>query len=296
MTPAELIRELRVTTAPADHHHSRPGWIQMDCPYCTPDSRRYRLGFNLRAGFFSCWMCKTLPLVPTLARLTGREYGELKRLTGGMDRDRGIPLTRDVIRGELKLPTGRGKLRSVHRKFLKERGYDPDHIAEEWGVQGISELGGRYSWRLFIPVLLGRQIVSWTTRAVVEGGGADHRRYDAAPEDSESYPAKRLLYGEEKCGHSVLVVEGPLDVWAVGAGAVCTMGAAVSTAQIARLAKFPVRYICMDAEPDAQRVAKKLEHALDVFEGETHNVVLETGKDASRCSPKELRKLRKLLR
>lgn len=292
MTPAELIRELNVPSAPADHHHSRPGWINVDCPYCSPDSRRWRLGFNLRAGFFVCWMCKVVPLVPTLARLTGREYGELKRLTGGMDRDRSVPRTRDVIRGELKLPPGRGKLRKVHRNFLRERGYDPDRIASEWGVQGISELGGRYAWRLFIPISLGEQLISWTTRAVLP----TQTRYDAAPEASESYPAKRILYGEQKCGHSVLVVEGPLDVWAVGPGAVCTMGAAVSTAQIARLAKFPKRYICMDAEPDAQRVADKLVQQLDAFEGETNNIILHTGKDASRVGVKELRMLRKLLR
>jgi hypothetical protein len=293
MTPAELLRELSIHTAPAGHHHSRPGWAQMDCPYCTPESRHYRLGFNLRGGWFSCWLCKTLPLVPTLARLTGREYGELKRLTVGMETDRGQPLAREVLTGELKLPPGRGKLKKIHRKFLRSRGFDPDQIAEDWNVEGISELGGRYAWSLFIPVHLGRQVVSWTTRVVGEGAGRP--RYDTAPQDSEAYPAKRLLYGEEKCGNVVMVVEGPLDVWALGPGAVCTMGAAISRAQIARLVKFPKRYICLDAEPDAQRVARKLERELDAFDGETYNVILSSGKDPSRVSQKELKQLRSLL-
>lgn len=292
MTTEELLKQLHVPRAPADHHHSRPGWWQTDCPYCSPQSQRFRLGINLRGGFASCWLCRAVPLTPTLVRLTGREASEVRRLTAELDRDRGQPLDRRVLTGELKLPQNRGPLKKIHRRFLRGRGFDPKEVANDWGVQGIGPLGGRYSWRLFIPVHLGTQVVSWTTRAVTEGAP---RRYDAAPEDSESYPAKRLLYGEHKCGHAVMVVEGPLDVWAVGAGSVCTMGAAVGREQLLRLSKFPVRYICLDAEADAQRVARWLVRELSAFDGETYNIILETGKDPSRVKPRELRELRAML-
>lgn len=232
-----------------------------------------------------------LPTAPTLVRITGREVAEVRRLLGGMVRDRGSPRERKILR-ELRLPAGLGELRPAHRKFLKARGFDPDEVEDRWGVRGIGELGGRYAWRLFIPIYLGAQLVSWTTRAV---GAGDPRRYDTAPEGWEAFPAKQLLYGEEKCGASVMLVEGPLDVWAVGPGAVCSFGAAVGKAQLARLARFPVRYVCLDAEEDAQRVARKLVRQLQAFAGDTYNVILETGKDASRCDKSELTRLKELL-
>jgi hypothetical protein len=241
-------------------------------------------------------MCKGIPLVPTLARLTGRDPGQIRVLTRILEKDRSQPTGAEKagIRatGTLAPPAGRGRLKAVHRRFLRQRGFDPKLIAEEWGVEGINERGGRYAWKLYVPILLGVNVVSWTTRAVSDG---DPRRYDAAPDDREAYPAKRLLYGEHKCGHSVVVVEGPLDVWAVGPGAVCTLGTAYSRAQLLRLAKFPRRVVCFDAEPAAQAVARRLVRDLEVFEGETVNVVLETGKDPSRCSRKELTRLRRMV-
>lgn len=296
MTLEEILRELRVPLAPAGHHHSRAGWSQSDCPYCSPQSGRFRLGWNLRGGYAHCWLCRGLPLVPTLARLTGREPREVASLTRILEKDRKHPGRGEIpgfgATSTLQMPADRGKLRTVHRRFLKERGFDADDVAERWGVQGIGPLGGRYAGRLFIPVHRGTEVVSWTTRAVAGDTGV---RYDTAPADREAYPAKRLLYGEHLAGHAVVVVEGPLDVWAGGPGFVATLGTAYSRAQLLRLVKFPVRYVCFDAEEAAQRVAKRLVRELEAFDGVTKNVVLETGKDASRVSKRELKQLRRLV-
>lgn len=296
MTTEELLRELRVPLAPEGHHHTRAGWRNSDCPYCSPQSHRFRLGWNLRGGYAHCWMCKGVPLVPTLARLTGREPREIASLTRILEKDRFQPAGGEKTgishAGTLKPPPDRGKLRKAHRKFLEERGFDPDEVAHTWGLEGIGPLGGRWAGRLYIPMSLGKSVVSWTTRSCVD---SDPRRYDTAPADRESYPSKRLLYGEEAAGHAVVVVEGPLDVWAGGPGFVGTLGTAYSRAQLLRLVRFPVRYVCFDAEEDAQRVARKLVRELSAFDGVTKNVVLETGKDASRCKPWELKQLQRLV-
>lgn len=296
MTIDEILRKLGVAVAPPGHHHSRPGWIQSDCPYCSPNSQRFRLGWNLRGGYATCWMCRRVPTGPTLVRLSGRLSGEIRSLTAELVRDVAQPagdglggIRRD---GTCSPPPGVGPLGSIQRKWLLSRGFSPDAVADEWKLGGVNERGGRYAHRLYIPVYLGAEVVSWTTRAVAE---RDRRRYDSAPADREAVAAKTLLYGEEKCGHAVLVVEGPPDVWAVGPGAVCTLGSAVSRAQVRRLARFPVRVICLDAEPAAQAVAAQIVKQLEVFDGRTVNVLLETGKDPSRCSARELDRLKRML-
>lgn len=298
MTVEELLRDLKIPRAPDRHHHARSGWWQTDCPFCSPQARRWRLGVNLRDGRTSCWVCGRVPLTPTLARITGRESREISRLTAELTGGRGKPLTAaeraaDARIGDFRPPGGRGELLSCHRKFLRSRGFDPAEVAARWGVEGIGPLGGRYAYRIFIPVLLGSQLVSWTTRAVADGDGL---RYDSAPAERESVPHRSLLYGEEQAGHAVLIVESPVDVWAAGPGSVATFGTAYTRAQVLRLAKFPARYVCFDSgERAGDRAARKLVRDLEVFPGDTYRVELKTGKDPSRVSKQELKSLRSLL-
>ena len=236
-------------------------------------------------------------MTPALTRITGRESREISRLTAELGRGRGKPLSPDeraanARTGEFRPPGDRGKLLSCHRKFLRSRGFDPKEIAERWGVQGIGPLGGRYAYRIYIPVHQGTRPVSWTTRAV----GEDGLRYDSAPPDRETVPHRSLLYGEDQAGHAVLIVESPVDVWAAGPGAVATFGTAYTRAQVLRLAKFPARYVCFDSgERAGERAGRKLVRELEVFPGDTYRVELKTGKDPSRVSKKELESLRGLL-
>ena len=106
-------------------------------------------------------------------------------------------------------------------------------------------------------------------------------------------PHKSVLYGADHARHAVVVCEGPIDCWAIGPGAVATLGTAYTQAQALALARYPVRAVCYDAEPDAQRRAARLCQTLAAFDGTTVNVVLETGKDAAAASKAEVAELRK---
>ena len=92
-----------------------------------------------------------------------------------------------------------------------------------------------------------------------------------------------------------MIVEGPLDVWRIGFGAVATMGTSFSTTQILKLSKYPIRITCFDNEPKAQRRAERLHADLGLFPGVNQNIFLETGKDAASASDKEIQKVRSLL-
>lgn len=190
------------------------------------------------------------------------------------------------------MPSGLVGIRDIpaYWDFLVDRRFDPDEISEYWGVKGTLP-GTQYQWRLWIPIQdVHGQVVSWTTRTI--GQDTEAQRYISANPEQEATPHKHLLYGAHRAVSTVVVVEGPTDVWAIGPGAVATFGTSFTPQQVSALSKYPVRIVCYDNEPLAQRQARKLCRELMAFPGTTENVVLETGSDPGDASDAELMELR----
>src|SRR5690606_24557431 len=191
-------------------------------------------------------------------------------------------------RGILKIPDRVSDLLPQHEQYLNRRGFDPDVIRRLWGVKGIG-LAQKLQWRLFIPIhdIRGR-VVSWTTRSI----GNHSLRYISASDDEEEIPHKTILYGAQHAQHVIFINEGPLDAWAIGPGAIATCGTGYSTEQMARMTKYPVRVVCFDSQPDAQRRADQLCRELSMYPGHTENVLLESGEDPASAHPDEIKELR----
>jgi hypothetical protein len=295
----EILKELGVDLAPEDHHHCTPNYLQTDCPKCSPGSKKYRLGIHRSGWRASCWVCGRLPLVEMLALLAPQSsLNDLQSMLKGIvgvypspdqnNRFEGQVIAKNRPLNTVK-PIGCGQLLPIHKRFLERRHFDPPLLIRDWEIEGIG-LSDKYSWRLFIPVLLDKKLVSWTTRSC----NHDHAiRYRSAESHQESIPHKSLLYGEDRCGTTCIVVEGPLDVWTLGKGSTCTFGIAYTADQILRIARFPIRIICYDNEPQAQKQAVKLCNELSIFPGTTLNVVFETGKDPSRAKKQEVQEFTK---
>ena len=183
-------------------------------------------------------------------------------------------------------PVGLQPLRGPYKAYLRQRGFDPCQIEALWGVLAGGP-AGKLAWRLWIPVHLDDRIVSWTSRAI---GSDVQPRYLSASPDGEEVNHKTLLYGQDLAGHSVVVVEGPADAWAVGPGAVATMGLKWTPEQVAKLSRFAVRAVCFDRGATAR--AEALADILQQFPGETHIVELETGDDPAEADPDEIEELR----
>lgn len=291
MTLTELLQECNVPVAPEGHHHRTPGFIQTDCPLCSPGSGRFRLGITPLVA--TCWACGKLDWADTLSVLTGKTPYELKEIFRDY-RHWGRELPAEKPGGTLLPPAGLGGLLRCHVEYLRQRGFNPEEIVRVWGIGGIG-LAARLAWRLWLPVTREGRQVSWTTRATTDNL---KRRYVNARPEEEAVPIKHCLYGEDLVrGHAVVVVEGPLDAWAVGPGAVSTFGVVVTGEQVARLQRFPVRYICFDAEGVGEKSAKDLQKRLG---GNTRIISLEHGKDPADClgseeGKKELGEIRKIL-
>lgn len=268
--------------------HCRPGWAQLDCPFCGRGSQRFHLGFNLSKGYLHCWKCGPHRMAETLAELLEIDLRKAKGMLRGVERVATKVVDRQ--RGTLVLPKGIGELLPAHRRYLKGRGFNPDELVRLWGVKGIG-LASRLQWRLFIPINHQGETVSWTTRAIGEDA---ELRYVSASAEEEALDHKELLYGADHCRHACCLVEGPLTAWAGGHGFAATCGTGYKTAQLAAFAKYPVRGICFDAEDAAQRRARDVLEQMSVFPGETYNFVLDHGKDLA--SNEETRKEALLIR
>lgn len=269
--------------------HTRAGWVQFQCVFCGGGRTRDKpyMGWNSRGNYCSCWQCGPHSTLDVIRAITGLPWNECKELAGGM----GEPGLRDLPRapGKLVIPNGVGPLLEGHRNYLAGRGLDPNKCEQLWGVQGIG-LAIRLQWRLFLPIHYRGKVVSWTTRSVSDNAPL---RYVSAGQEEESINHRTLLYGEDHCRHSIIVMEGPLDVINVGPGAAGTFGLVFTKAQIRKMAKYPRRAVCFDNEPEAQEKAKELCRLLEPFHGRTERVVLDAP-DPGSASKDEVKRLRRI--
>lgn len=286
MTIEELLDSEKIPYVREGNHHCRPGWIQIDCPFCGKDSSKFHMGFNLALRYFNCWRCggQFAPKVLRALEISNAKADEFLR-----SYESESLFKPERSRVSLQVPSGIGPLHARHRRYLRSRGFDPDVIEQVWGVQGIT-IAPRLSWRLYIPIVEKGKQVSWTTRAV---GERVEQRYISASAEEESKNHKEVIYGADFCHHSVVIVEGPTDAWAVGPGAGATFGTAFLPAQVRRLIEFPHRFICFDSSPEAQRQAEELASQLACFPGITENIQLDA-KDPGSASRKEIKLLRKV--
>lgn len=289
MTIEEILEDMKVPFLHAgEHHHCRPGWIQLDCPFCGKDTQRFHLGWNLALNYTNCWKCggHHPDQVFKELGLSTRKAADLARTLDTTEAPK-----RERTQISYAPPGGLGPLLGPHKRYLRGRGFDWREMQKIWQIQGIG-LHTRYSWRVFIPIILRDVAVSWTSRSI---SSKAKQRYLSASAEEEAINHKHLLYGEDYCYHSIVVVEGPTDAWRIGPGAGALFGTAFTSAQVNRIVQHPCRYICFDSSPEAQARADELASELSAFPGITENIQLDA-EDPGSASEKEIRLLRKAAR
>jgi len=275
-----------------EHRHATAGWMNLDCPYCGPNSGKFHLGYSLKKKYLTCWRCGYHPLFETLVLLTQAPRQVCYQLLQEIAPQRLQPPTgASNLKGGLVLPQGLEPLAKAHKRYLRGRGLDPEELTRVWGVQGLS-ITPRLSWRLFIPIKKSGKTVSWTTRSLSDDS---ERRYVTAKPEEEILPSKSILFGADLARQAIIICEGPLDAMRIGPGSCATLGVNYSKSQLSTMAKFPKRIVCFDSEILAQKRAQKLCLELSSLPGETINIEIDA-KDPGCASEQELRELRKLLR
>ena len=279
MNIRDLLRSLRI---PFREHGESPhvsaGWVGLICPMCGRGSSNYGLGIHTNSLAVNCWKCGKHGLRKILKHACNdRIPKHIWESIENLDKSPRI----EIPVGKYTPPYGTGALTDAHRDYLRGRGFDPDYLARTWEIGGIGQIGGHYAWRICIPVRMGSEMVSWTTRAI---GDVPHtRRYRSAPNSESTVPVSECLYGEHFVRNGIVIVEGPTGCWRIGPGTCCTCGLGFSRGQIARIGKYPVRALIFDNEIGAQRRASQLADELSIFPGTTAIVQISASDTGELC-------------
>lgn len=251
-----------------------PGWVTMCCPFCGDNTNH--LGYNLDAGYFSCWRCGGKTIRETVGSLLGISENMVYRLLTRYKRrpQRQEPEKLIDRPDNITLPYGTKELQIQHKNYLWQRQFNAEVLEERYLLRGTNHLGS-YKFRIIAPIFHKGKLVSYIGRDITGKNGI---RYKACPSEMEIRPHKNCLYGLDNVqGSTVVIVEGVSDVWRLGPGAVALFGLRASSEQIKLLQQFERRYIMLDSGEDESKKSKSLAATLEAFDGENIVVQLDEG-------------------
>lgn len=264
MNILQLYEDFNITHYTEGFKYCRPGWVNVDCPFCVAHTPGPHLGFELSTNHFNCWSCGWHPNDLTIAKLLHISINQAKetiKLYGGV----AFKTKEAVIKIRVKahrLPSNTMPLQRNHQQYLEGRNFDPDKLEREWGLLGTGPVSIldeiNYKHRIIIPFIWQNQQVSFDSRDIT---GKHKAKYMACPKDRELMPHKHILYGKQECWKDTGIgVEGPTDVWRFGTLSCAVSGIEYTPMQVRVIAKRFKRFaVCFDGdEIQARKQADKL--------------------------------------
>lgn len=256
-----LYRDFNVNHRTGGHKHCRPGWVNVECPFCEGNPG-YHLGWNINEEYYFCWRCGWHAPVKTIAELTGLKENEVTEILPQYGINRTILHQKIKTKREFEIPSGLSYLKTQQKKYLRERMFDPNLIEEKYQIRATSptsKLGMYYyRFRIFIPYFWNGEMVSFDSRDVT---GKQPNKYYACPDEYELMGRKQILYGiQENWNPEIgICVEGPTDVWRLGDMTFATSGIQYTHNQVKLMSSIFKRIaVVYDDEIQAQSQAKKL--------------------------------------
>lgn len=271
------------------HKHTRPGWVNVACPFCEGNAG-YHLGYEIENNKFYCWRCGWHSPVESIAGILNITKKEAKKVIveyAGIVKYSNI--SKPILeKKKLKFPSLVSELTKAHKIYLKKRNFNSEILIKKWGIKGTGPIAMldnvSYKHRILIPIYWNNELVTFQTRDIT---GKSTVKYLACMKEREKIHHKHILYGnQQKWGDIGIIVEGVFDVWALGDNAAATLGIEYTTQQVKAIAAhFKKVFICYDPEPQAIKQAKKLAARLSFIGVEAKQVTLL--KDPAEMSVKE---------
>jgi len=269
---------------------SSGGWIGIQCPFCGDNSSHG--GINLISKAYSCFRCgggtekrSVLDLIQMLESCSKSKAWEITRKYQNLD---SFHEEKEIIRAsKIEMPSGVSKeFPDVHIEYLKKRGFDPKQVIDKYDLYA-GKYTGFFKHRIVIPVYLNDQMVTLVGRDI---SGLADEPYKAWPSEQSKLSTKETLYNIDSIRKNVIIVEGILDVWRIGDGAVATFGTKFTPKQLMLLKGIEKAFVMYDAE--AQKEAHKLAASLYGLVGCIEIMELSHGDpcDLTQYEVEELRK------
>lgn len=272
------------------------GWIGMCCPWCGDSSNH--LGYSSAKNLLTCWRCGPKRMVPTLKLMLNLPAPEIERIL----KNYGIVSSDQDYQQEtfhnqkLILPAEFGALEARHKQYLLRRGFNWKELVARWGLMGTTKCIG-YANRIIIPIYFNGRLVSFQSRAISDDVDLPKK---ACEMSKEVVHFKDCLYGYDRVkGNTVIVTEGPFDVFRFGYGAVCTFGIKFNERQVDLLSTFKNVFIVFDSadtedgkeEKQAQEQAEKLANKLSIFQNTW--IITDLGSDPGKMKQQKANRIKR---
>lgn len=274
MDLVQLYKDYNVDFRTEGHKHCRPGWVNVECPFCTGNPG-YHLGATLKGTIFRCWRCGWKPTRLALQKILNLPEATVNKLiiqykgTIAQEYEKELEKTHETY----SRPSNIIPLKKSHAEYLSKRAYDPEEIVRKWGVMSTGHISLLkteektidYSHRLFIPITWNGEEVSFQTRETIFSKIKQPVKYLACPEAVEKMNHKHILYGNQnKWKDTGICVEGVTDVWRLGFNSFATFGIEFKPYQVNQMMHFKKVFIIFDDETQAQRQARELQFELSI--------------------------------
>lgn len=262
MNIEQLYRDYGIPYVTENHKHTRDGWVNTSCPFCTGNAG-YHLGHHPETGKWACWRCggkNEAQAVAALLQVSHREVRSILKNYEGISIRVQAP-AKNIMKKKFHLPPNSEELHKLHRKYLEGRGYDVEKLVHDWGLLGTRMESTMdkidYSRRIVIPYYWDGEIVSFDTRDIT---GKAQNKYMACSDAREAIAHKAILYGRQQFwSRTGIIVEGTTDVWRFGLSSCATSGIKYTPAQVRCISKaFDRIAVCYDPDPQAKVNADKL--------------------------------------
>jgi DNA primase len=182
------------------------------------------------------------------------------------------------------------ELPELHRQYLIGRNFDPDFIQKKYLIRSQYKTGF-FAYRIIIPIIEDNQVVNLTGRDVT---GLQKPKYKNLHNNDAVLPMKICLYNIDSVRNTMVICEGPTDVWRMGDGAVATMGVEFTTPQVMLISQKKPKNVFIMYDPEAQMSAYKLANHLSSIIDHVEIIELKD-KDPGELSEDEVKHIRKEL-
>jgi hypothetical protein len=276
--------------------HSSRGHVNINCPLPGHNDVDYFGGIKLSTGHYNCWQCgghQLKYIIKLLLLISYQEAEEIIFNYSGLLGGRASLLLNTHSPRALNCELPGASFKSVHKKYLENRGFDPDILQKKYGVLGTTHIPDKYKYRIIIPIFHNNKLISFQGRDYT---GKQKLRYKGLSPELSVMNYKHTLYGLEKTnGKQIGIVEGVFDQWRMGDGFVGSFGTALTNFQLKLLSRFERVFFLYDPEKQVQEKALNYAKQLYMIGSNTEIIDTEIDTDPGAMSESEARYLRREL-
>jgi DNA primase len=272
------------------------GWIGLNCPFCGDRSTHFGIS---NVGTFNCWVCgETGTIIKYIAEIEKCRYSTAESIFERYKTDEKQFLAQSEPVYTCEWPKGiQEKWPQVNLDYLLMRGFKPEEVIEKYHLRP-THIGGDYPYSIIAPVFINNEMVNYVVIDVHRGKYGRRSKYENCQNAKAVVPIKSCLYNIDLVNTpNMVIVEGIIDAWKVGDGAVATFGTAFTEVQLLHILKRKPKkiFIIYDAEPQALSSAREMACDLASICKKVEIIRLRNGTDPGDFSRDDTEQIRSLL-